>query len=67
VIALGKNGLPKPPKTVHLPRTIGKTKTDDNKFFTWFPRKTAGKQPQSVEASDAAGAMDCGFPSADRL
>jgi len=67
VIVVSKTGLPTPPETVHLRRKIGKTKTDDNKFFTWFPRKTAGKQPQSVEASDAAGAMDCGFPSADRL
>src|SRR5881409_1487780 len=33
----GKNSLPPTPKTVHLlrlPRTIGKRKGDDNKFFT---------------------------------
>src|SRR5207247_10139437 len=33
----GKNSLPLTPKTVHLlrlPRTIGKRKGDDNKFFS---------------------------------
>src|SRR5439155_25972013 len=37
----GKNSLPLTPKTVHLlrlPRTIGKRKGDDNKFFSPIPK-----------------------------